>query len=114
VQDCIFCKIVRKEIPATVVYENDKVFGFDDIDPLAPVHVLIVPKLHISTLMDINEDNRHLLDAMFQAVREVAIIKGIDKSGFRAVINCNKEGGQIVFHLHLHVLGGRKLADGLG
>lgn len=113
-QDCVFCKIVRKEIPATVVYENDQVLAFDDIEPLAPVHVLIVPKLHIPTLMDINEDNRYLLDAMFQAVQEVAVIKGIDMSGFRTVINCNREGGQIIFHLHLHVLGGRKLTDGLG
>lgn len=113
--DCIFCKIVRGEIPCAKVYEDDKVLGFDDIHPMAPVHVVIIPKNHISTLMDVDtEKNNIIMNNLIAAAQKVAKIKGIDVKGFRMAINCNAEGGQVVFHLHVHVLGGRKLQDELG
>ncbi len=112
--DCIFCKIVRGDISCTKVYEDDKVLAFDDIHPMAPVHVVIVPKSHISTLMDVETQKDNIMNNLIAAVQKVAKIKKIDASGFRTVINCNAEGGQVVFHLHVHVLGGRKLQDELG
>jgi len=112
--DCIFCKIVRGEIPCTKVYEDDKVLAFDDIHPMAPVHVIIIPKQHISTLMDIDAKNIDIVNNLIAAAQKVSQIKGIAAKGFRTVINCNAEGGQVVFHLHVHVLGGRKLQGELG
>lgn len=112
--DCIFCKIVRGEIPCTKVYEDDKVLAFDDIHPMAPVHVIIIPKQHISTLMDIDAKNIDIVNNLIATAQKVSQIKGIAAKGFRTVINCNAEGGQVVFHLHVHVLGGRKLQDELG
>lgn len=112
--DCIFCKIVRDEIPCTKVYEDDKVLAFDDIHPMAPVHVIIIPKQHISTLMDIDAKNIDIVNNLIATAQKVSQIKGIAAKGFRTVINCNAEGGQVVFHLHMHVLGGRKLQDELG
>jgi histidine triad (HIT) family protein len=112
--DCLFCKIVRGEIPCSKVYEDDQVLAFDDIHPMAPVHVVVIPKKHISTLMDIDSKNISIAGNLFSAAQEVARIKGIAKSGFRLAINCNADGGQIIFHLHMHILGGRKLEDQLG
>lgn len=112
--DCIFCKIVRGEIPCIKVYEDDKVLAFDDIHPMAPVHVIIIPKQHISTLMDIDAKNIDIVNNLIATAQKVSQIKGIAAKGFRTVINCNAEGGQVVFHLHMHVLGGRKLQDELG
>ncbi|MBN1662007.1 MAG: histidine triad nucleotide-binding protein [Deltaproteobacteria bacterium] len=113
-EDCIFCKIVSGAIPSTKVYEDDRVLAFDDIHPLAPVHVVVIPKKHISTLLDCTEDRMDDLAAVISAVIEVAKKKGIDRKGFRTVLNCNAEGGQVIFHLHAHVLGGKKLADEMG
>jgi histidine triad (HIT) family protein len=112
--DCIFCKIVRGEIPCTKVYEDDKVLAFDDIHPMAPVHVVIVPKNHVATLMDVDTGKDSIMNHLIAAAQKVAKIKKVDVKGFRTAINCNAEGGQIVFHLHVHVLGGRKLQDELG
>lgn len=112
--ECIFCKIARGEIPCAKVYEDDKVLAFDDIHPMAPVHVVIIPKNHISTLMDVAADKDDIINHLTAAAQKVAKIKGVDASGFRVAINCNAEGGQVVFHLHVHVLGGRKLQDELG
>lgn len=111
--DCIFCKIVNGEIPCSKVYETENVIAFDDINPMAPVHVIIIPKEHIPTLLDVTSVKMDVLEAMVSAAQQVAKIKGIDETGFRTVINCNKEGGQIIFHLHMHVLGGEKLKDEL-
>lgn len=111
--DCIFCKIANGTIPSKKIYENAEVFAFDDIHPMAPVHVIVIPKKHIPTIMDVTKEDMSSLGSIFTAVQEVARIKGIDEKGFRVVINCNKEGGQVVFHMHLHVLGGKKLKDGL-
>ncbi|MFA5321244.1 MAG: histidine triad nucleotide-binding protein [Smithella sp.] len=112
--DCVFCKIVRGEIPCAMVYEDDDVLAFDDIHPMAPVHVVLIPKKHISTLMDVAIDKDDIISNLIAAAQKVVQIKGIAASGFRTAINCNAEGGQVVFHLHVHVLGGRKLQDELG
>jgi histidine triad (HIT) family protein len=113
-EDCIFCKIVNGDIPSRKVYEDDKVLAFDDINPMAPVHVIIIPKQHIPTLLDIDPDQADIMGDILSAVREVSAIKGVDKKGFRTVINCNEEGGQVIFHLHMHLLGGTRLKDDLG
>ena len=110
-EDCIFCKIVKGEIPANIVYESENVLAFDDVNPVAPVHVVAVPKIHVETLMDVSGG---MMDSMISAVQEIAKIKGIDKKGFRTVVNCNEDGGQVIFHLHVHILGGRKLSDDMG
>ncbi len=112
--NCLFCKIVQGEIPCTKVYEDDNVLAFEDIHPMAPVHVIVIPKRHLSTLLDIDVPNISLAGNLISAAQKIARIKGIAEKGFRTVINCNPEGGQVVFHLHMHVLGGRKLQDQLG
>ena len=111
--DCIFCKIVAGEIPCRKVYENEKVLAFDDIHPMAPIHVILIPKRHVATLMDVDAEGMADLQAMMTAAQKVARVKKIDGRGFRLVINCNREGGQVVFHLHMHLLGGLRLKDGL-
>ncbi len=112
--DCIFCKIVKGDIPCNKVYEDADVLAFDDIHPMAPVHVVVVPKNHISTLMEVDTEKTDIMNKLIAAAQKVAKIKKIDASGFRTAINCNAEGGQVVFHLHMHLLGGRKLQDPLG
>jgi histidine triad (HIT) family protein len=111
--DCLFCKIVSGQIPCRKVYENERVLAFEDIHPMAPVHVIIIPKVHVATLMDVGPAQMADLQAVMAAAQEVARIKKVDQRGFRVVINCNQEGGQVVFHLHVHLLGGLKLRDGL-
>ena len=108
--DCLFCKIAAKEIPSTLVYEDDKVVAFNDINPHAPTHTLIIPRKHIPTLNDISPDDTALIGHMFQVAKEIARMKGIDESGYRSVFNCNPDAGQEVYHIHLHLLGGRKLS----
>ncbi|SHH34285.1 histidine triad (HIT) family protein [Caloranaerobacter azorensis DSM 13643] len=107
--DCIFCKIVNGEISSNKVYEDDKVLAFEDIDPQAPVHILIIPKNHISSIKDINEDNVDIINHIHLVIKKLAKEKGIDQDGFRIVNNCGKNGGQTVEHLHYHLLGGRHL-----
>lgn len=110
-QDCIFCKIIRKEIPSQTVYEDDKILVFKDINPLAPVHMLIIPKDHLINLLDITENNCDLIGHIHLVANKLAKEAGIAEKGFRVVTNCNKEGGQIVFHLHYHLIGGEQLRD---
>jgi histidine triad (HIT) family protein len=110
---CIFCRIASGQIPSSKVYETDQVLAFDDIHPMAPVHVIVIPKTHIPTLMDLTAERMHECDALMRAVQEVAKIKKIDQKGFRTVINCKEEGGQVIFHLHFHVLGGERLRNEL-
>jgi histidine triad (HIT) family protein len=112
-EDCIFCKIANGAIPSKKVYEDAEIVAFDDIHPMAPVHVIVIPKKHIPTMLDVTKADASTIGSMFAAVQEVVQIKGINERGFRVVINCNKEGGQVIFHLHMHVLGGQKLKDGL-
>lgn len=112
-EDCIFCKIAAGSIPSRKVYEDEKVLAFEDIHPMAPIHVIIIPKKHIATLMDVDLESMADLQSMMGAAQEVARVKKVDQKGFRMVINCNREGGQVVFHLHMHLLGGLRLKDGL-
>lgn len=107
--NCLFCKILAGEIPADIVYESDSAIAFRDINPQAPTHVLVVPKRHIATINDIGDDDDALVGKLFMAAAEVARGEGIAEEGFRTVMNCNRRAGQTVFHLHLHVLGGRDL-----
>lgn len=109
---CIFCKIAGKEIPSNKVYEDDLVLAFDEVQPLAPVHTIVIPKKHFTGINDL--DDREIWFAMLKAAREVARIKGVDQAGYRLVINSGEHGTQIVKHLHLHVLGGRQLESSLG
>ncbi|HAA89612.1 MAG TPA: histidine triad nucleotide-binding protein [Peptococcaceae bacterium] len=104
--DCIFCKIGNKEIPSTVVYEDDDFLAFRDINPVAPTHVLLIPKKHYSSLLDLSEDDADLMGRMMTLVPKIVKQLGIDE-GFRVVINTGAKGGQTVFHLHIHLLGGR-------
>jgi histidine triad (HIT) family protein len=112
-EECIFCRIAAGTIPCRKVYEDERVLAFEDIKPMAPVHIIIIPRRHIDTLMDVDPEGAADLQAMMSAARVVARLKGVDRKGFRVVINCNEEGGQVVFHLHMHLLGGRKLRDDL-
>ena len=107
--DCIFCQIANHEIDATIVYEDEEIIAFEDIDPQAPVHVLVVPKKHIHTLIDLKENEGEILEQLIGVAKTVAVMKHVDHRGFRFVLNCNPEGGQTVYHLHAHVLGGRKM-----
>lgn len=106
---CLFCKIVAGDIPADTVYENDQVFAFRDIDPKAPTHILIIPKEHIATTNDLAEAHKTLVGEMLLAAKEIAGQEGIADSGYRTVFNCNGDGGQAVYHIHLHLLGGRQM-----
>jgi histidine triad (HIT) family protein len=107
--DCVFCKIARKEIPAEVLYEDSEVMAFRDLNAKAPVHILFIPKKHISTLNDLDPDDDQLAGRMLRVISDVAGRLGIGDSGYRVVANCNRDGGQEVFHLHFHLLGGRGL-----
>ena len=107
--DCIFCKIASKEIAATIVYEDDDILAFRDINPVAPSHILIIPKKHIPTINDLSPEDQSLLGKMILVAKQIAEEEGISKSGYRLVLNCEKDGGQEVFHIHLHLIGGRKM-----
>jgi len=107
--DCIFCKIIAGEIPATVVHETDDVLAFRDLGPQAPTHVLVIPKRHIATINDMQDSDAELVGKLYLAAQKVAADEGISESGYRTVMNCNKGAGQTVFHMHLHVLGGRPM-----
>jgi len=108
--DCLFCKIAAGEIPADKIYEDDHVIAFRDIAPKAPTHVLVIPRRHISTLNDLRPDDSELIGRMYLAAREVAHQEGIAEDGYRTVVNCNSAAGQTVFHIHLHLLGGRAMS----
>lgn len=105
--DCIFCKIAAHEIPTEAVYEDDYVIAFKDINPQAPVHLLIVPKKHIESIMEIEEENLEIISNVIKAAQNLARQNNIDKKGFRIVVNTGSEGGQTVNHLHFHLLAGR-------
>ena len=107
---CLFCKIIAGEIPSSKVYEDDRLFAFNDINPQAPMHVLVVPKQHIATLNDLTASHDGLVGAMVRTAAAIAKQKGFDGAGYRTVFNCNAEAGQTVFHVHLHVLGGRRFS----
>lgn len=105
----IFSRIIAKEVPASIVYEDDLVLAFKDIHPQAPVHILIVPKKEIPTVNDVTEADEGTMGRMFTVAAKIADEMGISESGYRLMVNCNRDGGQEVFHLHMHLLGGRPL-----
>jgi len=107
--DCLFCKILNGDIPADVIYEADSAIAFRDINPQAPTHVLIIPRKHISTINDLDADDRETVGELFLAAKEIASREGLSEPGYRVVMNCNEGAGQSVFHIHLHLLGGRGL-----
>ena len=105
----IFSKIINKEIHADILFENDKILAFRDTSPQAPVHFLVIPKKEIRTINDINEEDKSLIGELFIVAKEIAKKEGISEKGYRTIFNCNEHGGQTVYHIHLHVLGGRQL-----
>jgi histidine triad (HIT) family protein len=107
IANCLFCRIIRKEIPATIVWEDAHALAFRDIDPKAPTHVLVIPKAHVASLNEATDPT--MLGRLMLAAREIAAEEGISESGYRVVVNTGAGAGQTVFHLHLHLLGGRKL-----
>ena len=113
--NCIFCKIIRGEIPSAKVYEDQDILAFKDINPAAPVHILIVPKKHVSDIMELagNDQRAEIMESVMRAVPEVAKASGVAENGFRLINNCGEEGGQTVMHLHFHLIGGRKLGEKL-
>lgn len=112
--ECVFCRIVGGEIPASVVFQDDELMAFRDIHPQAPVHILVIPKAHIASLNDLKSENVGLIGRLILLAAELARKENISDSGYRLAISCGREGGQVVPHLHLHLIGGKKLADELG
>ncbi|MBL7125395.1 MAG: histidine triad nucleotide-binding protein [Dehalococcoidales bacterium] len=112
--DCIFCQIVAGKVPSEIIHQDEEVIAFHDINPQAPIHLIIIPKRHIPSLTHLSEAEAQLMGHMVNIANQLAKREGIFESGYRLVVNCGKEGGQVVPHLHLHLLGGRKLSDTLG
>lgn len=109
-KDCLFCKIINKEIEANIVYEDKDILAFKDIHPQAPVHILIIPKQHIERISDLDEQKKDIVSNLILTANNLARDNKIDKQGYRLVFNCGPDAGQLVFHVHLHLLGGRKMA----
>jgi histidine triad (HIT) family protein len=107
--DCLFCQIVKREIPASIVYEDDRVLAFNDINPQAPTHILVIPKQHVATLNDLSPDHDAMIGELVRRAAAIAKDRGLSAGGFRTVFNTNREAGQTVFHVHLHLIGGRRL-----
>ncbi len=107
--DCIFCKIIKREIPSSIVYEDNEIIAFRDVNPQAPIHILVIPKKHISSLVDLKEEDEVVVGRIYTVINKIAQQEGIDKKGFRVIVNCGEDGGQEVKHLHFHILGGKKL-----
>ena len=108
-ENCLFCKIIKGEIPSSKVYEDEGILAFNDINPAAPIHVLVIPKEHVENVLEINEGNNEMISDIFLAINKIAKQLGIEKDGFRIINNCGKDAGQEVMHLHFHMLAGGKL-----
>lgn len=108
-QDCIFCKIINKEIPSDIVYEDDEIIAFRDIHPVTPVHILVIPKKHITSLANLEKEDEAVVGKIYGVINKIAKQEGILEKGFRVIVNCGEDGGQEVQHLHFHLLGGKKL-----
>ena len=108
--DCLFCRIIAHEIPATIVYEDDRILAFNDINPQGPTHVLVVPKRHIASLNDLEAADDQIVGEVVRRAAAIAKERGVSANGFRVVFNTNRDAGQTVFHIHLHLIGGRSLA----
>lgn len=107
--DCIFCKIIKKEIPSNIVYEDEEILAFRDINPVAPVHILVIPKKHLESVLELNKEDEQLVGKIYTVINKIAKQEKIDEKGFRIVVNCGEDGGQEVKHLHFHIIGGKKL-----
>lgn len=107
--ECLFCKIVNGDIPSDIIYEDEQIIGFKDVNPQAPQHVLFVPRKHIATVNDLEPSDNALIGALFQAAKKFAADTGVAEEGYRLTMNCNAGAGQTVFHIHLHMLAGRKM-----
>ena len=111
--DCLFCKIINGDIPSKKVYEDEMIYAFEDINPQAPVHVLVIPKVHICCANGVNSENSKYVAHIFEKIGEIADIMGIKDAGYRVINNCGKNAGQTVFHLHFHILGGKDMGEKL-
>ena len=110
-EDCLFCKIVKGEIPCTKVYEDEEILAFNDINPAAPIHILVIPKKHITSLAHLKKDDEILVGKIYSVINNIAEKQGFKEDGFRVIVNCGKNGGQEVMHLHFHVLAGKPLGE---
>ena len=110
-EDCIFCKIIKKEVPSQIVYEDNEIIAFKDIQPAAPIHILVIPKKHIPSLIKLNKEDEMLIGKIYTVINKIAEDLKIKEKGFRVIVNCGKDGGQEVGHLHFHLLGGTQLGE---
>ena len=108
-ENCIFCKIIKGEIPSKKVYEDEEILAFHDIDPAAPIHILVIPKKHIENLLELKQEDSYLISKIYEVINKIAKDMGIEENGFRVIVNCGKDAGQEVMHLHFHMLAGKKL-----
>lgn len=108
-EDCVFCKIIKGEIPSEKVYEDEEVIAFKDIQPAAPIHLLVIPKKHIENLLQVKEEDNYLIGKIYKVINKIAKDINIEQDGFRVIVNCGKDAGQEVMHLHFHMLAGKKL-----
>ena len=110
-ENCIFCKIIRGEIPPAKVYEDDEILAFNDVNPVTPIHILVIPKKHINSLADMKPEDEKLVGRIYGVINKIAEDKGFKEEGFRVIVNCGKNGGQEVMHLHFHILAGKQLGE---
>ena len=110
-ENCIFCKIIRGEIPSSKVYEDEEILAFNDINPAAPIHVLVIPKKHITSLAHMEDGDEELIGKIYKVINQIAEKKGVKENGYRVIVNCGKDGGQEVGHLHFHLLAGTQLGE---
>ena len=110
-EDCIFCKIIKGEIPSTKVYEDEEILAFKDINPAAPIHILVIPKKHIKSLVELEKGDEILVGKIYTVINKIAESQGVKEKGYRVIVNCGKDGGQEVGHLHFHLLAGKPLGE---
>ncbi|MBO5479429.1 MAG: histidine triad nucleotide-binding protein [Clostridia bacterium] len=110
-EDCIFCKIIKREIPSDIVYEDDEIIAFKDIHPAAPIHILVIPKKHIPSLVELEKEDEALIGKIYTVINKIAEAQGVKEKGYRVIVNCGRDGGQEVGHLHFHLLAGTKLGE---
>lgn len=110
-EDCIFCKIIKGEIPSEKVYEDDEILAFKDIDPAAPIHILVIPKKHITSLAHLEDGDERIIGKIYKVINKIADEKGFKENGYRVIVNCGKDGGQEVMHLHFHLLAGKQFGE---
>ena len=110
-EDCLFCKIIKGEIPSTKVYEDEDILAFEDINPAAPIHTLVIPKKHITSLANLEKEDEKSIGKIYGVINKIAEEKGVKEKGYRVIVNCGKDGGQEVMHLHFHLLAGKQLGE---